>query len=691
MKKTMLIMLLASIIMYSCGSQPVKKEKKEMEKETKVKVDTFTYLVEQFADLKIMRYKVDGFKQLPLQEKKLIYYLSQAALSGRDIIWDQNYKYNLLIRRSLEAIYKNFEGDRNTDEFKAFEKYLKQVWFANGIHHHYSMDKFQPDFTPEYFSKLIAASPEAHFPELKGYNKASLIQKLTSLIFDPEIAPKRLSLDNSKDMIKASACNFYENVSQKEAEAFYDKVKQKVDKEHPIAYGLNSKLVKEKGHIVEKIYKVDGMYSAAIEKIIFWLKKAENVAVNDLQRKHIRKLIEFYETGDLKTFDDYSILWAEDTISNVDFVNGFIETYGDPLGLKGSWESLVNFKNMEATHRAEIISENAQWFEDHSPVDKRFKKAKVKGVSAKVITAAQLGGDTYPSTPIGVNLPNSDWIRKEHGSKSVSLENIVEAYDKASESSGFKEEFYYSQTEIERAKKYGSLADKLHTDLHEILGHGSGQLLAGTSPDALKNYSSTLEEARADLFALYYLADKKMQDLGLVDSDDLAKAEYYSYILNGLMTQLKRIEPGKDIEEAHMRNRQLIAKWVFEKGAKDKVIEWVKKDGKTFIKVNDYGKLRELFGKLLAEVQRIKSEGDFAAGKELVEKYGVKVNPQLHKEVLERFNKLHIAPYGGFINPVYKAVEKDGKIIDVKIEYPMDFAKQNLYYSEHYSFLPTIN
>jgi dipeptidyl-peptidase-3 len=680
-------------IMLSCDNHSTKKENmnnKPMLDKTGAKGDDFRYLVEQFGDIKIMRFKVPGFEELSLQEKELIYYLSQAALSGRDIIWDQNYKYNLLIRKTLEEIYKHYEGDRGTDEFKAFEVYLKKVWFANGIHHHYSMDKFNPDFTPEYFTTLIRRSTKAHFPVQEGQEIAAFVQHLTSLIFDPEIAPKRLSLDDPKDMIKASACNFYANISQKEAEAYYEKMK-KPGEAHPVAYGLNSKLIKKNGSIEEQTYKVGGLYTQAIERIVFWLKKAEAIALSEIQKSHIQRLISFYETGSLKTFDEYSILWSEDTLTSVDFVNGFIETYGDPLGLKGSWESLVNFKNMKATRRAEIVSENAQWFEDHSPVAEQFKKKTVKGVSAKVITAAQLGGDTYPSTPIGINLPNSDWIRKEHGSKSVSLENITDAYEKAAEKSGFKEEFYYSQEEIDMNEKYGSLAGKLHTDLHEILGHGSGQLLAGTSADALKNHSSTLEEARADLFALYYLIDPKLVELHLIPSTDLAKAEYYSYILNGLMGQLKRVELGKNIEESHMRNRQLIAKWVYEKGKADNVIEMFKKDGKTQIKINDYQKLRDLFGKLLAEVQRIKSEGDYEAGKKLVEDYAVKVDRQLHQEVLARFEKLNIAPYGGFINPVFELVKKEGKIIDVKIEYPMDFAKQNLKYSEEYSFLPLIN
>jgi dipeptidyl-peptidase-3 len=646
----------------------------------------FKYLLEQFADLKIMRYQVPGFDELSLQQKKLVYYLSEAALCGRDILFDQNYKYNLKIRKTLEEIYKNFEGDRQTKDFKEFEVYLKRVWFSNGIHHHYSTDKFVPGFSTEYLAELISGSPSAHFPLDKGQNASDLLPEMTSLLFDPQVAPKRISLDASVDMIKASACNFYDGVTQKEAEDFYDKMRDASDKS-PISYGLNSKLVKKDGVVKEDVYKIGGLYSAAIEKIVFWLEKAATVAENDQQKKVIDSLIEFYKTGDLHIYDRYNVQWVSDLQSKVDFVNGFTETYGDPLGMKATWESVVNFKDVEATKRTEIISANAQWFEDNSPVDPKFKKPEVKGVSAKVITVAQLGGDCYPSTPIGINLPNADWIRKDYGSKSVTMENITYAYEQAALGNGFLEEFCYSPEEIELAKKYGPLAGNLHTDLHECLGHGSGQLLPGTSSEALKNYSSSLEEARADLFALYYLADPKLIELGIVPDTNTAIAEYNSYMRNGLMTQLTRIETGKNIEQAHMRNRQLIAKWCFEKGQPDNVIEKVTREGKTYYKINDYKKLRSLFGQLLAEVQRIKSEGDYEAGKNLVETYGVVVDPALHKEVKERFAKLNIAPYGGFINPVFKLTEQDNEITDIKIEYPDDYATQMLNYSKNYSFL----
>lgn len=648
--------------------------------------EDFKFLLEQFADLKIMRYQVPGFEELSLQQKKLVYYLSEAALCGRDILFDQNFKHNLKIRKTLEEIYKNYEGDRQSGDFKAFVVYLKRVWFSNGIHHHYSTDKFSPDFSPEFFTGLIIGSPKGKFPFENGETINDFIPKMITLIFDPEVAPKRISLDASTDLIKSSACNFYEGVTQAEAEAFYEKMKNPADST-PISYGLNSKLVKDNGAIKEMTYKVGGLYSAAIEKIIYWLDKAAGVAENPHQKAVIEKLIGFYQTGDLNTFDEFNVLWVTDLQSRVDFVNGFTEVYGDPLGMKATWESVVNFKDMEATKRTETISANAQWFEDHSPIDNRFKKTSVKGVSAKVITVAQLGGDCYPSTPIGINLPNADWIRKDHGSKSVTMENITYAYDQAALGNGFLEEFCFSQEETELAKKYGSYASNLHTDLHECLGHGSGQLLPGTSSEALKNYSSALEEARADLFALYYLADPKMIELGIVADTNVAKAEYNAYIRNGIMTQLTRIEPGKNIEQAHMRNRQLVAKWCFEKGEPGNVIEKASKEGKTYFRINDYSKLRDLFGQLLAEVQRIKSEGDYEAGKNLVELYGVIVDPMLHKEVLDRFVKLNIAPYGGFVNPYFNVIENNGEISDIKLEYPEDYTEQMLRYSDKYSFL----
>ena len=683
-KQITVLFVMMSIVILGCNSGNQMKTVEE--KNTKTETEDFNFLVEQFADLKIMRYQVPGFENLSLNQKKLVYYLSEAALCGRDIIFDQNYKYNLKVRKTLEEIYQNYQGDPNSEDFKAFLVYLKRVWFSSGIHHHYSMDKFDPGFSMEYFTDLMNNSKAGKFPLAEGQSIDEFIPEMTSIIFDPEIAPKRVSLDDSKDMVKNSACNFYEGVSQKEAEAFYEKQKDPNDKE-PLSYGLNSRLVKENGEVKEEVYKIGGVYSNALEKINYWLGKAASVAENEKQKAVIEKLIEFNKTGDLKVYDEFNVLWVTDLSSQVDFVNGFTEVYGDPLGMKATWESVVNFKDFEATKRTEIISSNAQWFEDNSPTNPKFKKKEVKGVSAKVITVAQLGGDCYPSTPIGINLPNADWIRKEHGSKSVTMENITYAYDQAALGNGFLEEFCYSQAEIDRAKEFGSLAGNLHTDLHECLGHGSGQLLPGTSPEALKNYSSALEETRADLFALYYIMDEKLVELGIMPSLEVGKAEYDRYIRNGLMTQLTRIEPGKDIEQAHMRNRQLISKWCFEKGKTNNVISEVKKDDKTYYVINDYEALRLLFGELLAEVQRIKSEGDFEAGKQLVESYGVKINPDLHNEVLARFKKLNIAPYGGFINPVFDVVEEKGEVKDIIIRYEDSYEDQMLNYSKNYSFL----
>jgi len=672
-----------TILAVSCSNNKQEAQNKETQ-------DTFKYKSEQFADVKILRYQIPGFNELSLNQKKLLYYLSQAALSGRDIIYDQNFKYNLIIRRTLEAIVDKYNGDRNTEEFVKFMTYTKRVWFCNGIHHHYSSDKFLPEFSQEYFRQLIQNSPEAKFPLQKGETLEQLLEKIIPVMFDPGLYAKRINLDPSKDLIASSACNFYENLTQQEVEKYYEAIID-TKNETPISYGLNSKLVKEGGKIIEKPYKIGGLYSQAIEKIVYWLQQAKTVAENENQKAGLQKLIEYYNTGDLKTWDDYNVLWVNDLASSIDYVNGFIEVYGDPLGMKATWESVVNFKDVEATKRAEIISQNAQWFEDNSPVDPRFKKKKVKGVSAKVITVVQLGGDCHPSTPIGINLPNANWIRKQHGSKSVTMDNIMYSYDRSSLGSGSLEEFCYSGEEIERAKKYGYLAGNLNTDLHECVGHGSGQLLPGVSSEALKNYHSALEEARADLIALYFTMDQKMVELGLVPNLEVAKAEYDTYIRNGLMTQLVRIELGKDIEQAHMRNRQLIAKWVYEKGKKDNVIEKKIKEGKTFFVINDYLKLRELFGELLKEIQRIKSEGDFAAGKELVEKYAIKIDPVLHKEVKTRYDKLNLAPYAGFINPVLVPVMKNNEIVDIKLEYPTDFTKQMMNYSKNYSFLPDIN
>ena len=660
-------------------------------KTTTAEADKFDYTVEQFADLQILRYRVPGFENLSLQQKELVYYLTEAALQGRDILFDQNGKYNLRIRRTLEAVYTGYKGDKNTPDFKAMEVYLKRVWFSNGIHHHYGSEKFVPGFAPEFFKEAVLSVDASTLPLAEGQTVEQLCDELSPVIFDPAVMPKRVNQAAGEDLVLTSACNYYDGVTQKEAEDVYNVMKDPND-ETPVSYGLNSRLVKENGKIQEKIWKVGGLYGQAIDKIVYWLKKAEGVAENPEQKAVIAELIKFYETGDLKTFDEYAILWVKDLNSLVDFVNGFTESYGDPLGMKASWESLVNFKDMEATHRTEVISGNAQWFEDHSPVDKQFKKDEVKGVSAKVITAAILAGDLYPATAIGINLPNSNWIRSHHGSKSVTIGNITDAYNKAAHGNGFNEEFVYSDAELQLIDKYADLTGELHTDLHECLGHGSGKLLPGVDPDALKAYGSTIEEARADLFGLYYVADPKLVELGLTPNEDAYKAEYYTYLMNGLMTQLVRIEPGNNVEEAHMRNRQLIARWVFEKGAADKVVELVKKDGKTYVVVNDYEKLRELFGKLLSEIQRIKSTGDYQSAHDLVENYAVKVDPALHAEVLERYKKLNLAPYKGFVNPKYEAVvDAAGKITDVKVTYDEGYAEQMLRYSKDYSNLPSIN
>ena len=674
-------MAVTATIFASCGGA----------KTTTAEADKFDYTVEQFADLQILRYRVPGFENLSLQQKELVYYLTEAALQGRDILFDQNGKYNLRIRRTLEAVYTGYKGDKNTPDFKAMEVYLKRVWFSNGIHHHYGSEKFVPGFAPEFFKEAVLSVDASTLPLAEGQTAEQLCDELSPVIFDPAVMPKRVNQAAGEDLVLTSACNYYDGVTQKEAEDFYNAMKDPKD-ETPVSYGLNSRLVKENGKIQEKIWKVGGLYGQAIDKIVYWLKKAEGVAENPEQKAVIAELIKFYETGDLKTFDEYAILWVKDLNSLVDFVNGFTESYGDPLGMKASWESLVNFKDMEATHRTEIISGNAQWFEDHSPVDKQFKKDEVKGVSAKVITAAILAGDLYPATAIGINLPNSNWIRSHHGSKSVTIGNITDAYNKAAHGNGFNEEFVYSDAELQLIDKYADLTGELHTDLHECLGHGSGKLLPGVDPDALKAYGSTIEEARADLFGLYYVADPKLVELGLTPNEDAYKAEYYTYLMNGLMTQLVRIEPGNNVEEAHMRNRQLIARWVFEKGAADKVVELVKKDGKTYVVVNDYEKLRELFGELLSEIQRIKSTGDYQGAHDLVENYAVKVDPALHAEVLERYKKLNLAPYKGFVNPKYEAVvDAAGKITDVKVTYDEGYAEQMLRYSKDYSNLPSIN
>ena len=663
MKKFVTAMGLIALALTSCTEQP---------KEA-------AWIVDKFDDIKVIRYEVPEFENLPLNEKLLIYYLAEAAKCGRDIMFDQNFKYNLTIRRALEQIYTTYEGDKSCPEFTAMEKYLKKVWFANGIHHHYSNDKFAPEFSREWFAE-----------QLKGVDTGVVShEELLEVIFNPALYSSRLNQTAGVDMIAASAGNYYEGLTQKEVEKFYNKMIDPKDP-RPISYGLNSKLVKKNGKIYEQTYKVGGMYTEALEQIVFWLEKAEAVAEEPLKTT-IGLLIKYYKSGDLKDFDAFNISWVQDTQSNVDFVNGFTETYGDPLGFKASWESVVNFIDKAACARTQIISENAQWFEDNAPIKPEYRKPVVKGVSAKVITVAMLAGDCYPATPIGINLPNADWIRKEYGSKSVTIDNITYAYKKAALGNGFSEEFVLRAEDRERMEKWGKLSDDLHTDLHECLGHGSGQLAPGTTGTELGSYSSTLEETRADLFALYYLGDKKLVEIGLIPTLDVAKAQYASYIMNGMMTQLSRIELGKNVEESHMRNRKMIAEWCYEKGKENNVIEWVEKDGKKYIVVNDFDALRKLFGDMLYEVQRIKSEGDYEAGKALVENYGVTVEPELHKQVRDRYYALDIEPYGGFVNPEYTLVEKDGEVVDVVVSYPANYTEQHLHYSKDYSFLPSIN
>lgn len=650
--------------------------------------ETFHYTVEQFADLQILRYRVPGFERLSLRQKMLVYYLSQAALEGRDILFDQNGKYNLQIRKLLEAVYIHYQGDRTTEDFQQFEIYLKRIWFSNGIHHHYACDKLVPGFSAEYLTHLMASVAPSVLPVNKGESVRAMCDKLFPVIFNPDVMPKRVNQADGEDLVLTSAANYYEGVTQAEAEAFYAARKAEGSPTEPVMYGMNSRLAKVDGQIQEQVWKVGGMYSAAIGKIIGWLEKAGEYAENESQHEVIRLLIDFYRTGDLHTFDVYSIAWLKDTASHIDFVNGFIESYGDPLGMKASWESIVDFKDAEATRRTELISSHAQWFEDHSPVDARFKKEAVKGVSAKVITAAILAGDLYPSTAIGINLPNSNWIRSVHGSKSVTIGNLTEAYNRAARGNGFREEFVYSDVERKLLDTYADITDDLHTDLHECVGHGSGKLLPGVDADALRAYGSTIEEARADLFGLYYLADAKLVEWGLVPDAEAYKAEYYSYMMNGLMTQLVRIEPGRTVEEAHMRNRQLIARWALQQGREAKVVELVVREGKTYVRVNDYVQLRALFGKLLAEVQRIKSEGDYEAARRLVETYGVQIDPALHAEVLQRYERLHLAPYKGFVNPVYTLqTDAEGNVTDVQIAYTEGYAEQMLRYSREYSNL----
>lgn len=657
-----------------------------------VVADDFKYNNERFADLQMLRYKVPGFDQLSLRQKTLVYYLSEAALCGRDILFDQNGAYNLRIRKMLETVYTDYQGDRNSADFKAMETYLKQVWFSNGIHHHYGCHKFTPHFTQEFFRRALRGVDATKLPLQKGQSVDDLCNEVFPVIFNPEIMAMRVNQKDGEDLVRTSAANYYgADVTQAEAEAFYEAQKDTLAPE-PVMYGLNSRLVKKNGKLQEDKWVLNGLYGQAIKKIVFWLEKAEKVAENPSQRAVIKELVKFYTTGDLKTFDHYSILWLKDTDSMVDFVNGFIESYGDPLGLKASWEAFANFKDLDATKRTEKLSSNAQWFEDNSPVDPRFKKDKCTGISAKVITAAILGGDLYPSTAIGINLPNSNWIRKQHGSKSVTIGNLTDAYNKAAHGNGFNEEFVIDEATRKLIDDYGDVCDDLHTDLHECLGHGSGRLLEGVGDDALKAHGSAIEEARADLFALYYLADPKLVELGLTPNMEAYKSNYYHYMMNGLLTQMVRIQPGKDIEEAHMRNRQLVARWAYEHGKEHNVVELVKRNNKTYVKVNDYAALRSLFGDLLKEIQRIKSEGDYEGARQLIETYAVKVDPKLHQEVLSRYDALDLAPYKGFINPVYvPELDSEGNITDVKIDYTESYADQMLRYSTKYGYLPYIN
>ena len=664
--KIMLFVLAAGLLSASCSSG-----KKEAGNET------FKYLADEFADIRVIRYKIPGWDSLTLNQKEYIYHLSEAAKSGRDIFWDQNFKYGLKIRKVLESIFDNYQGEKESEDYKAFLVYAKRVFFSNGIHHHYAEDKFIPGCSQEYFGKLLTES-----------GQGDVAGEILPMLYDPALYPQRKNISGEGDLLLGSAVNFYDGVSRVEAEAFYAKMEDPKD-QRPISYGLNSKLVKRDGVVAEDVYKSGGLYGAAIDKIIGHLEKASAVAENDTQRNYISLLIEYYKSGDLRKWDEYNIAWVQDTGSQVDFINGFIENYNDPLGMKATWEAVVNFKDIEASKRTEIISKNAQWFEDNSPINPEFKKKEVKGVSAKVITVAQLGGDCHPVSPLGINLPNADWIRKEHGSKSVTIANIGEAYNKAADEApkSITGEFSWDEAEIKLMKDYGAFTNEIHTDLHECLGHGSGQLKEGVSSNALKEFSSPLEEARADIFALYYMADAKMVELGILPDAEAYKAAYLSYIRNGIFTQFVRIDLGKTVTQAHMQGRKMIAEWCYEKGIAENIIEKKVRDNKTYFVINDYLKLRNLFGELLKELQRIKSEGDYAAGKNLIETYGVKIDQNLHKELKERYASLNLKPYGGFINPDIIPVEKDGKVIDYKVEYPSDFLKQMLDYGKKYSAL----
>ena len=646
----------------------------------------FIYQDERFADLQMLRYRLNGFEKLTLKQKTLVYYLSQATLYGRDITFDQFGKYNLRIRKMLEVIYTDMAIPHDTDDFKALEVYLKRIWFSSGIYHHYGCEKFKPGFTAEYLYQVLQETDARRLPLNEGETIQQMCDELFPVIFDETVWPKRVNKADGEDLLMTSACNFYDGVTQAEAEAFYQQQKQQDEhQDTPPSFGLNSTLVKEDGQIKEKVWSANGKYARAIRHIIYWLEKASEVAENEQQKRVIKSLISYYQTGDLQIFNEYCIEWLKDQDSSIDFINGFIEVYGDPLGLKGSWEGLVEYIDEEATHRTQTISRNAQWFEDHSPVDPRFRKPVVKGVSANVICAAMLGGDEYPSTAIGINLPNADWIRAQYGSKSITISNITDAYNKAAHGNGFKEEFVIDEETLGIIEKYGDIWDDLHTDLHECLGHGSGQLLPGVDPDALKAYGNTIEEARADLFGLYYIADKKLVELGLTPDEMAYKSQYYTYMMNGLMTQLIRITPGHQIEEAHMRNRALIAHWCYEKGD---VIKLIQREGKTYVEITDYEELRRLIASLLAEVQRIKSEGDFEAARQLVEQYAVKVDPQLHAEVLERYQRLNLAPYKGFINPQLLPVyDANGEICDIQVNYSEGYAHQMLRYSSEYATL----
>ncbi len=664
--KIMLFVLAAGLLSGSCSSG-----KKEAGNET------FKYLADEFADIRVIRYKIPGWDSLTLNQKEYIYHLSEAAKCGRDIFWDQNFKYGLKIRKVLEAIFENYQGEKESEDYKAFLVYAKRVFFSNGIHHHYAEDKFIPGCSQEYFGKLLTES-----------GQGDVAGEILPMLYDPALYPQRKNISGEGDLLLGSAVNFYDGVSRSEAEAFYAKMEDPKDTK-PISYGLNSKLVKRDGIISEDVYKVGGLYGAAIEKIIGHLEKASAVAENDTQRNYIALLIEYYKTGDLRKWDEYNVAWVKDTDSQIDFVNGFIENYNDPLGMKATWEAVVNFKDMEASKRTDIISKNAQWFEDNSPINPEFKKKEVKGVSAKVITVAQLGGDCHPVSPLGINLPNADWIRKEHGSKSVTIANIGDAYNKAADEApkSITGEFSWDEAEIKLMKDYGAYTNEIHTDLHECLGHGSGQLKEGVSSNALKEFSSPLEEARADIFALYYMADPKIVELGILPNEEAYKAAYLSYIRNGIFTQFVRIDLGKNVTQAHMQGRKMIAEWCYEKGIAGNVIEKKVRDNKTYFVINDYLKLRNLFGELLKELQRIKSEGDYSAGKNLIETYGVKIDQNLHKELKERYASLNLKAYGGFINPDITPVEKDGKVVDYKVEYPSDFLKQMLEYGKKYSTL----